>query len=288
MTSNMPPKPQVIWNKTIPSSDLKASLKEYSWTERRTLKQSSQEIPHLIPFLISSDTPVPACIVCPGGGYRGRAQHEGQPIAEWLNSLGISAFVLNYRVAPFHHPVPFLDAQRAVRFVRFHAQRFNILPDKIGMIGFSAGGHLTSTIGTLAEKSWFTPNYSPDEIDHVSPLLNYMILCYPVISLRNETHAGSVRNLLGKKVPPELIAQLSTDEQVSSKTPATFIWTTKTDPGVPCSNTERFNDALAKHNISHEMHIFSSGNHGLGLAKNHPEVSQWPQLCANWLAKQLK
>ena len=100
-----------IWNNSVPTSDLKASLNEYSWMERRKLRAPSREIPHLIPFLVVSKTPVPACIVCPGGGYRGRADHEGQPIAEWLNSLGISAFVLHYRVAPFHHPIPFLDVE---------------------------------------------------------------------------------------------------------------------------------------------------------------------------------
>jgi len=276
-----------IWNQNVPTSDLKASLKEYPWLERRKLQGSSREIPHLIPFLVDSKTPVPACIVCPGGAYRGRAQHEGQPIAEWLNSLGINAFVLHYRVAPFHHPIPFLDAQRAVRFVRFHAQQYNSWPDKSGMIGFSAGGHLTATIGTLAERDWFPPNYQRDELDQVSPCLNYMILCYPVITFIGYTHEGSIRHLLGETWDSELLHQLSANEQVSPKTPPTFLWTTRTDTGVPCANTEMFGAALEKHHIPYKMHLFNSGAHGLGLALNHPEVSQWPQMCASWLRTQL-
>jgi acetyl esterase/lipase len=272
-----------IWNPPAPVFPLGGKSKISNWSERRRLKSATNKNPTLNPFLISSNNPAPVCIICPGGGYGGLVPHEGKPVAEWLNSFGISAFVLNYRLNPFHHPIPFLDAQRAVRYVRCHAQQFNILSDKIGMLGFSAGGHLTSTIGTLAQNTWFPQNYFIDDVDKVSPLLNFMVLCYPVISFREEAHFGCIRNLLGNHPDQKLLQLLSTNEQVSVTTPPTFLWTTKTDSGVPCSNTERFGAALLKKNIPYDMHIFNSGEHGLGLATDHPEVRQWSDLCTKWL-----
>jgi len=276
-----------IWNQSVPQFDHRNALKTYSWLELVQMRFVKNQIPTIVPYLIDSGAPSPVVIVCPGGGYLALAPHEGKPIAEWLNSLGISAFVLNYRHRPFRHPIPFLDAQRAVRYVRYHANRFNIDPKKIGMLGFSAGGHLTSTAGTLAQNNWFPPNYIPDDVDTMSPFLNFMILCYPVIDFRFHPHKGSVRNLLGRRSDPALYQLLSTHEQVSSTTPPTFLWTTREDNAVPYSHTEGFGTALSNHRIPYEMHIFNSGHHGLGLAKDHPEVRQWTELCARWLGNLL-
>jgi acetyl esterase/lipase len=272
-----------IWGKYIPRTPLKMAMKEYRLLMRPYLKKTGNEIPSIVPYLVTTSQPNSVILIAPGGGYMGRAQHEGKDIALWLNSIGISAFVLNYRHAPFRHPIPFLDAQRAVRFIRYHAQEFKIDPTRLGMLGFSAGGHLTSTICTLTQRSWFLENYCPDEIDRMDDLPNVCILCYPVISLQTMPHEGSRYNLLGKTPNPELMSMLSTETQVNPNTPPTFIWTTKTDAAVAYQNSVMFVESLKKHEIDHEFHLFSDGRHGLGLAYDHPEVSKWPTLCQKWL-----
>jgi acetyl esterase/lipase len=244
------------------------------------------ETPNLVPYLVSSDNPCPAIIVTPGGGYANRAPHEGAPIATWLNSIGISAFVLNYRVAPFRFPVPFLDAQRAVRLLRHHAPRFNIDKNRMGMIGFSAGGHLTSLVGALQQRSWFPEEYQPDAIDKETDSITCMILCYPVINMNARAHSGSRMNLLGKQSKPELWQLLSTNTQVSKSTPPTFIWTTRDDQGVPFEHSTMFRDALVQNHVNHELHVFDHGRHGLGLAEDNPDVHKWTTYCKDWLNKQ--
>ncbi|MBD0380025.1 alpha/beta hydrolase [Paenibacillus sedimenti] len=224
-----------------------------------------------------------AVIVCPGGGYRRRADHEGEPIAKWLNGLGISAFVLNYRVSPHQHPTPLQDAQRAIRTVRHHSQEWNIDPNRVGILGFSAGGHLASTAGTLYEAGDMR---SPDPIERQSSRPDLMVLCYPVITFGEFAHEGSKLLLLGETPDDTLVSLLSTEKQVTADTPPTFLWHTADDAAVPVENSLLFAGALSRHKVPFELHVFESGRHGLGLAEDHPEAKIWPDLCAVWIKKQ--
>lgn len=235
---------------------------------------------HLLPG--DHEQPRAAIIVIPGGAYGHRAEHEGRPVAEWLGTLGISAFVLHYRVAPYRHPYPLLDAQRAVRLVRQRASQWGIDPGRIGVLGFSAGGHLAASVATH-----FDPGHpdAPDPVQRQSCRPDLAILCYPVISFSPPyTHQGSVHNLLGPEPSPELVHSLSLETRVSPATPPTFLWHTADDEGVPVQNSLLFASALSQHKVPYSLHVFPHGRHGLGLAHGHPEVALWKEACASWLA----
>jgi acetyl esterase/lipase len=224
-----------------------------------------------------------AVVVCPGGGYRVvAADHEGKQVAEWLNGLGVSAFVLQYRLGPrYHHPAPLQDAQRAIRLVRSKARDFAIDTSRVGILGFSAGGHLTSTAGTHFDAGRAG---DPDPIERESSRPDFMVLAYPVISLVGPyTHKGSLENLLGKDPDPKLVESLSSELQVTKDTPPAFLFHTANDPGVPVENSVLFFEALRKAGVPAEMHIFASGPHGVGLAPKDPALSAWPSLCAAWM-----
>jgi acetyl esterase/lipase len=224
-----------------------------------------------------------AVVVCPGGGYGSLAvDHEGKQPAEWLNNLGVSAFVLKYRVSPYRHPVPLQDAQRALRTVRARAKEWNIDPQRIGIWGFSAGGHLASTAGTHFDDG--NPN-ADDPIDRFGCRPDFLILCYPVITLTGPptTHMGSRNNLLGKEPPPDLIENLSNEKQVTAKSPPTFLFHTSEDKAVPPENSLLFYAALRKAGVPAELHIYEKGVHGVGLAPKDPVLSSWPDRLAAWL-----
>jgi len=224
-----------------------------------------------------------AVIVAPGGGYQGLAMdHEGRQVAYWFNAMGVSAFVLKYRLGPkYHHPIELGDAQRAIRIVRARAQEFGVQPDRIGMMGFSAGGHLTATAGTHFDAGKAD---AADPIDRASSRPDFLILGYPVISSDPAiAHAGSFRNLLGDNPDPKLLEDLSNDLRVTPNTPPTFLFHTTADTGVPAENSVRFYLALKKNKVPAEMHIFENGPHGVGLALNDPALSAWPTLLMNWL-----
>ncbi len=224
-----------------------------------------------------------AVVICPGGGYGYVAlDHEGKQPAEWLNSLGVTAFVLNYRIGPrYHHPAPQDDVQRAIRMVRSRAKEWGVRPDRVGVWGFSAGGHLASTAGTHFDAG--KPD-AEDPIDRVSCRPDFLILAYPVITLADPTtHAGSRRNLLGEQPDPKLVASLSHDTQVTSATPPTFLFHTNEDKAVLPENSVLFYLALRKAGVPAELHIYEKGSHGLGLAKKHPVLSSWPQQLEKWL-----
>jgi acetyl esterase/lipase len=225
-----------------------------------------------------------AVIILPGGGYGGLAMdHEGTQIAEWLNGMGITAFILKYRMhgTGHQHPVPMMDGQRAIRTVRSRAAEWNVDPKRIGVMGFSAGGHLASTLGTHFDAG---ADDNADPIERVSSRPDFLILCYPVISLTaNFTHGGSLRNLLGESPDNALLQNLSNEMQVTPQTPPTFIFQTTEDKGVPAENCIAFYLALHKAGVPAEMHIFQSGKHGLGLAKDVPGTNKWPELCHEWL-----
>jgi acetyl esterase/lipase len=222
-------------------------------------------------------------VVCPGGGYGMLAMdHEGRQIADWLNGLGVAAFVLKYRLGPrYHHPVEMQDGQRAVRFVRFHAKDYGIAADRIGIWGFSAGGHLASTVGTHFDSG--NPA-APDPIERVSCRPDFMVLAYPVISFTTPyVHQGSMRNLLGENPDAQLVQSLSNELQVTSQTPPTFLFHTDSDEAVAVENSILFFQALRKNHVPAEMHIFERGPHGVGLAQKDTALSLWPPLLANWL-----
>ncbi len=225
-------------------------------------------------------------VVCPGGGYGALAlDHEGRQIADWLNGLGLAAFVLKYRLGPrYHHPVEMEDGQRAVRLVRYRAKDYGIAPDRIGIWGFSAGGHLASTVGTHFDGG--KPD-AVDPIDRLSCRPDFMILAYPVISFTTPyVHKGSMHNLLGDNPRPELVRDLSNELQVTPQTPPTFLFHTDSDEGVPPENSVLFYLALRQNHVPAEIHIFERGPHGVGLAQKDPALSLWPTLLANWFRTQ--
>jgi acetyl esterase/lipase len=222
-------------------------------------------------------------VIAPGGGYGALAMdHEGLQVAAFLNAMGVSAFVLRYRLGPrYRHPVQLGDARRAIRTVRSRAQELGVLPDRIGMMGFSAGGHLTATAGTHVESG--RPD-AADPVDQVSSRPDFLILGYPVISFDpSVTHAGSVRNLLGETPDPALVAHLSNERHVTAETPPTFLFHTTADSAVPAENSVRFYLALTQAGVPAELHIFANGPHGVGLALGDETLSAWPTLLTRWL-----
>ena len=224
-----------------------------------------------------------AVVVAPGGGYGALAMdHEGRQIAAFFNAMGVTAFVLKYRLGPrYRHPVELGDAQRALRLVRARAQEFGIRTDRIGMMGFSAGGHLTATAGTRFDEGKAD---AADPIDRASSRPDFLILGYPVITFDPAvTHSGSVRNLLGENPDPGLLQELSNELHVTERTPPTFLFHTNADTGVIPENSVRFYLALRKAKVPAEMHIFENGPHGVGLALGDPALSLWPTLLTNWL-----
>jgi acetyl esterase/lipase len=229
-------------------------------------------------------------VVCPGGGYGGLAEHEGHPIAKWLNSLGVTAIVLKYRLgsAGYRHPVMLNDASRAIRTVRSHAGEWKIDPKRIGILGFSAGGHLASTAATHFDEG--KPEAS-DTVERVSSRPDFAVLVYPVITMEDPyTHRGSRQNLLGENPSRELIELLSNEKQVTAKTPPCFLVHTADDAAVPVENSLLFASACRKAGVPVEIHVFEHGPHGFGLGANSPVLngtnsvlSAWPSLCAAWM-----
>jgi len=224
-----------------------------------------------------------AVVICPGGGYGGLAVgHEGKDVAAWLNSLGVAGFMLQYRHAPrYRHPAPLQDAQRAIRTARARAEEWKIDPKRIGILGFSAGGHLASTAGTHFDDG---NAEAKDPIDRVSCRPDFMVLVYPVISFTTKyTHAGSKNNLLGKNPDAKLVESLSNETQVTAKTPPTFLIHAGGDTGVPSENSVLFYMALRGAGVPAELHIYEKGGHGFGLAPGDPILSTWPSRCAEWM-----
>lgn len=223
-----------------------------------------------------------AVVVCPGGGYRGLAMdHEGKQIAEWLNKQGISAFVLKYRLGPrYHHPAMLHDAQRAIRMVRAEAAKLGVAADRIGIWGFSAGGHLASTASTHFDDG---NAGAADAVERVSSRPDFAVLAYPVISFTTDyVHKGSRTNLLGENPDPQLVRNLSNELQVTARTPPTFLFHTNEDTGVPAENSVLYYLALRKAGVPAEMHIYEPGKHGVGLAPQHAVLSSWGGRLSDW------
>jgi acetyl esterase/lipase len=227
--------------------------------------------------------PMTAVIIAPGGSYRSLSMNnEGRAPANYLNSLGVAAFVLRYRLGPlYHHPVELGDIQRAIRTIRSRAAEWHIAPDHIGVMGFSAGGHLASTASTHFDKG--NPE-APDPVDRASSRPDFAVLCYPVISFVEPfAHQNSKNFLLGENPDPALARSLSSETQVTASTPPTFLFHTNADATVPVENSVAYFLALRKAGVPAELHIFKEGRHGVGLAMSDPALAEWSRLLANWM-----
>ena len=248
------------------------------------LGAEASDIPALTVFLPRTMTAnTPAVIVCPGGGYVNLAtNHEGRQVASYLNSLGIAAFVLRSRLGPrYHHPIELGDAQRAIRTLRAHAADWRLDPARIGIMGFSAGGHLAMTASTKFDAG---SAGAADIVDRAGSRPDFTVLGYPVISMTEAwTHQGSKNNLLGANPDAELARSLSGELSVTKQTPPTFLFHTNADTAVPAENSVYYYLALRKAGVPAEMHIFEKGPHGVGLANDDAALSEWSTLLANWL-----
>lgn len=256
----------------------------YLWPEGAPLAHGNADAdkPRLTVFLPRHQTVRTGIVVCPGGGYSHLAyDKEGVVFAQWLNNLGIAAFVLEYRHAPeYHYPAPILDGKRAIRYVRSHAVEYNLDPGRIGMFGFSAGGHLTATTGTEFDAG--DPS-STDPVERVSSRPDFLILGYPVIGPLAPAAASSFTSLLGENPDPKLVEKMTPDLHVTAQTPPTFLVLADDDKAVSPENSVRFYLALLKANVPAEMHIYLHGGHGFGMAYTDPALSSWTERLADWL-----
>jgi acetyl esterase/lipase len=256
------------------------------WPNGAPGAQGSEDIdkPSLTIFLpAGANATKTGVVVVPGGGYEHLAMgHEGVDIAHWLNTRGVAAFVLTYRLGPkYHYPIELEDAQRAIRIVRVNAAEFGVAEDHVGMWGFSAGGHLTATAGTHFDAG---NAGASDAVEEKGSRPDFLILAYPVITLEGPyVHRGSKKYLLGDDPDPALLSSLSAQTQVTKETPPTFLFATTDDKTVPVMNSVMFYEALVKAGVPVEMHLFQHGPHGVGLAPANPELNVWPDLLAKWM-----
>jgi acetyl esterase/lipase len=249
------------------------------WMERVTRS------PAITPFLPGADQRGGAAVViCPGGGYAGLAmEKEGLEVAEWMRERGIAGIVLRYRCGggANQQPVPLEDAQRAIRTVRARAAEWGVDPDRVGILGFSAGGHLASTAATMFDDG---DAEAADPIERESSRPDFAVLVYPVISMvEGVTHGGSRHNLLGESPSDELAGQWSTDQRVTDQTPPTFLVHASDDEGVPVKNSLLFYEALVAHKIPAELHIYEAGGHGFGMLRGDRPADRWPEQLEPWL-----
>lgn len=244
-----------------------------------------QDIPTLTPYPAPAGKPTGAAvIVFPGGGYHGLAPHEGKPIAEWLNELGINAYVLKYRLAPrYKHPSMLQDAQRAIRTVRARGKEWGVDPKRVGILGFSAGGHLVTTAGTHFDDG--DPK-AADAVERESSRPDAVIAIYPVVTMKDWGHSGSREGLIGNPAPPELVALLSNEDQVTDKTPPMFLVHGADDAGVAARNSMELAMSLARAKVPYELHVFEHGKHGFGIGRGVPGEPDWTDLGRKWLERQ--
>jgi acetyl esterase/lipase len=221
-------------------------------------------------------------VICPGGGYTVLAvELEGTEVARWLNGLGVTAFVLRYRLKGWGHPAPLRDALRALRLVRSRAEEFGVRADRLGILGFSAGGHLAASASTLYDDA---EGRTGARLDAVSARPDFTVLLYPVISLAAApAHRGSRLNLLGSDPDPALLEKLSPERQVTAATPPAFLMHTAVDPTVPAENSVLYHEALRAAGVPAELRIYAQGPHGVGLRPEHEAGRLWPAACAAWL-----
>jgi len=259
-----------LWNTTPPGTPDPA----------RASEPAAKEVPHLIPFILPGK-PRPLVIVCPGGGYGTRAGHEGDPIARWLNALGISAAVLHYRHSPFRHPVPLHDAQRAIRLLRLRSAELGVDGSRIGILGFSAGGHLACSAANFGDDGI---SGATDPVDRTSSRLQALVSSYAVISFGEHRHHGSMVNLLGVEDPePALRQRLSLETSVTARNPPSFIWSSADDSVVDVRNSLHYSEALLRHKVPFALHVYPHAPHGIGLGFDFPGSARlWTHDCAEW------
>ena len=257
----------------------------YLWEKgsKNDLPTEESERPKIEVYLPqNAKTSRPAILVCPGGGYYAIAEdHEGKQVAELFASQGIVSAVLFYRHRTHQHPAPYADACRAMRLLRKNAAKYGIDTTKLGIMGFSAGGHLASTVATQ-------PELYKDPLDDLasstSARPDRVILGYPVITFGEYGHMSSKDNLLGKEADPTLVEQLSNHKQVTANTPPAFLFHTADDSAVPVQNSLFFAQACVEHKVPVELHVFPKGRHGVGLAPDDPKLKIWSQNLLSWLA----
>lgn len=256
------------------------------------LGKEAKDIPTLTPFFPSPGKATGAAmVVCPGGGYERLAPHEGEGYARWFTENGITAFVLKYRLGSggYRHPTMLQDAARAIRLVRARAGGWKLDPNRVGIIGSSAGGHLASTLLTHFDAG---DPAAADPIERFSSRPDLGILCYAVITMGKFTHLGSKRNLLGTNPPPDLVGELSNELHVTKDTPPCFLWHTFEDRTVPVENSLQFADALRRAGVPFDLHIYQKGGHGMGLgvreydSNNAARLHPWTRDCLYWLKEQ--
>lgn len=253
------------------------------------LGQADHDIPTITPYLPAADKAnSTAVVVCPGGGYGGLAGHEGEGYAKWLADHGVSAFVLKYRLGSkgYRHPVMLNDVSRAIRLVRSRAEEWKLDPQRIGVMGSSAGGHLASTAVTHFDAGKVD---SQDLVERQSSRPDFGVLCYAVISMEDGvTHGGSKNNLLGKTPDPQLVELLSNEKQVTKNTPPCFVWSTQEDKAVSVVNSLQFVTALQKNGVAYDFHVYQKGPHGIGLSEGKNgvaagDVHPWGKDLLFWL-----
>lgn len=270
----------------LAATGLRAQMPKPLWPAAAPLAQGTEDVdvPTMTAYLPAENPTKSAVIICPGGGYAHLSmEKEGSDVAKWMNAHGVAGFVLKYRLGmKYHHPAELMDAQRAIRTVRAQAASMGIAPDHIGIMGFSAGGHLAASAATLYDL--LPQPADADAIDKESARPDFAILAYPVITMDPSfAHMGSRLNLLGKDPDQALQDQLSPEKHVTKQTPPTFLFTTTDDGTVPVMNSVAFYSALVANKVSAELHIFQHGPHGVGLAPGFPDLKGWPDLLATWM-----
>lgn len=243
--------------------------------------EADRDIPTITVYVPqSAKKPCAAILICPGGGYGGLcSSYEGHDIAKWLDQYGITGVVLKYRLNPYRHPIPMSDAQRAMRLVRAHAAEWGIDSNRLGIMGFSAGGHLASTVGTHYDRGIAG---AIDVIERLSCRPDFMVLVYPVISMGKVTHGGSRLNLLGDKPSQELMDNLSNELLVTEDTPPAFLAHSVKDTVVNVENSRLFANALKAKGVPVTLFELPKGEHGLGCGKGE-EWASWQAECVKWL-----
>lgn len=277
-----------LWPEKIPGAKKSATYHEETIMNDRSLPRVAKVTdPELLVYLAPREKATGAAVViCPGGGYGILAiDHEGYDIAKWLNEMGVSGIILKYRlpsdeIMEDKSVGPLQDVQEAIRTVRRRAGEWNLNPHKIGVMGFSAGGHLAGTASTMYAEQVYTSK------DDVSARPDFSLLIYGVLSMQpGVTHEGSKRNLLGNNVAQDKADRFSNELRIDANTPPAFLVHSADDDAVPVENSIRYYQALKKAGVTGELHIYESGGHGYGLAPNGDTESMWPEACRAWMKK---
>ena len=261
------PAPMLLWPKGAPGA----------------LGVADEDKPSLTAYLPAANPTKTAVVIAPGGGYQHLSMvREGSDVAAWLNARGVAAFLLKYRLGTkYHNPIELGDAQRAIRMVRAHAAEYGVATDRVGMWGFSAGGHLTATAGTHFDAGNAA---AVDAIERASSRPDFLILAYPVITMEAPyVHTGSRMYLLGDAPAQADVDAMSAELHVTAQTPPVFLFSTTDDRTVPIMNSVMFYEALVKAGVPVEMHVFQHGGHGSGLAPANPQLSPWTEMLIKWM-----